>query len=115
MISEAMEDYLKALYTLGHEGPGGPVSTGALAATLGVAAPSVSGMLKKLAATGLVERHPRRGARLTPAGEQVALQVLRHHRLLSTSPLVRHAFLVSCGGIARQTSPREMPDLWRHA
>ncbi len=34
---------------------------------------------------------------------------------LSTSPLVRHAFLVSCGGIARQTSPREMPDLWRHA
>ncbi len=35
--------------------------------------------------------------------------------MLSTSPLVRHAFLVSCGGIARQTSPREMPDLWRHA
>ncbi|MDP9374257.1 MAG: hypothetical protein M3Q65_17740, partial [Chloroflexota bacterium] len=35
--------------------------------------------------------------------------------VLSTSPLVRHAFLVSCGGIARQTSPREMPDLWRHA
>ncbi len=34
---------------------------------------------------------------------------------LSTPPLVRHAFLVSCGGIARQTSPREMPDLWRHA
>ncbi len=82
MISEAMEDYLKALYTLGHEGPVGPVSTGALAATLGVAAPSVSGMLKKLAAAGLVEHHPRRGARLTPAGEQVALPVLRRHRLL---------------------------------
>lgn len=52
MISEAMEDYLKTLYTLGHEDPVGPVRTGALAATLGVAAPSVGGMLKKLAAAG---------------------------------------------------------------
>ncbi|HEX5502636.1 MAG TPA: metal-dependent transcriptional regulator [Thermomicrobiales bacterium] len=82
MISRAMEDYLKAIYKLGHEGTGGPVTTGALAEALAVAAPSATGMLKKLAELHLVAYHPRRGVTLTPAGEKVALEVVRHHRLL---------------------------------
>jgi DtxR family Mn-dependent transcriptional regulator len=82
MISRATEDYLKAIYKLGHEGAGGPVTTGALAEALAVAAPSATGMLKKLAELHLVAYHPRRGVTLTPAGEKVALEVVRHHRLL---------------------------------
>lgn len=82
MISAAMEDYLKALYTLGQGRPGGSVTTGALAGTLGVAAPSATSMLKKLAGLGLADHRPRRGATVTPAGETIALRGLRRHRLL---------------------------------
>ncbi len=77
-----MEDYLKTIYTLGHDPPTGPVNTGTLAGALGVADPSVTRMLKKLARLGLVDHTLRRGATLTPAGEQIALKVLRRHRLL---------------------------------
>jgi len=82
-LSEAQEDYLKHLYAL-EEALKGPVPTQALAERLGVKPPSVTEMLKKLSALGLVEHLPYRGARLTEAGRRVALEVLRHHRLLET-------------------------------
>ena len=79
--SEAVEDYAKAIYTL-QQRLGGPVSTNALAKRLGVTAASASAMVKRLAEQGLVAHVRYRGAALTPAGERVALEVLRHHRLL---------------------------------
>ena len=81
MISKATEDYLKAIYKLSAAGDEA-VSTTALAEALGVSAPSATNMLKKLAELRLVSYHPYRGATLTPAGRKVALEVLRHHRLL---------------------------------
>src|SRR3954454_2986247 len=79
--SEAIEDYAKAIYALSVRGDG-TVSTNALAERLGVTAASVSGMVKKLAERGLVEHVPYRGVALTEEGRRVALEVLRHHRLL---------------------------------
>jgi DtxR family Mn-dependent transcriptional regulator len=79
--SEAIEDYAKAIYTLGRRG-GGTASTSALAERLGVTPASVSAMLKKLADRGLAKHVPYRGVALTADGERVALEVLRHHRLL---------------------------------
>jgi DtxR family Mn-dependent transcriptional regulator len=80
-ISSAIEDYAKAIYALGRRGDG-TVSTNALAERLGVTPASVSAMLKKLADRGLAEHVPYRGVALTADGERVALEVLRHHRLL---------------------------------
>jgi DtxR family transcriptional regulator, Mn-dependent transcriptional regulator len=79
--SAAVEDYAKAIYALQQHGPG-PVSTNALAERLGVTAASASGMVKKLDDLGLVSHVPYRGVELTREGERVALEVLRHHRLL---------------------------------
>jgi len=78
-VSSAAEDYLKAIFQL--EGPKG-VSTKALADHLGISQPSVTAMTKKLATDALVVRVPYRGVSLTPAGRRIALEVLRHHRLL---------------------------------
>ena len=78
--SSAVEDYAKALYALGRGHAA--VSNNALAARLGVTPGSASQMVKRLVELGLAEREPYRGVRLTPAGERVALEVLRHHRLL---------------------------------
>jgi DtxR family Mn-dependent transcriptional regulator len=86
--SEAIEDYVKAIYALAHR-CGGAVSTTAVAERLEVTPASVSGMLKKLADRGLVEYSPYHGVRLTPAGERLALEVMRHHRLLELY-LVEH-------------------------
>lgn len=80
MLSESMQDYLKAIYKLQERG--GPVSTSALAASLSVSAPSVTGMMKKLAGLQLLRHHPYQGVVLTRAGERIALEVIRHHRLL---------------------------------
>jgi DtxR family transcriptional regulator, Mn-dependent transcriptional regulator len=80
MLSEAMQDYLKTIYSLQESDH--DVATSALAERLGVAAPSVTGMVKKLAALKLVRHQRYQGVRLTKAGERVALEVLRHHRLL---------------------------------
>src|SRR3954466_7696760 len=80
-ISAAVEDYAKAIYALQVE-TGGPVSNNALAERLGVSAASATNMVKRLDSLGLVEHLPYRGAALTPAGRRVALEVLRHHRLL---------------------------------
>jgi DtxR family Mn-dependent transcriptional regulator len=79
--SDAVEDYAKAIYAIARR-TGGVVSTNALAERLHVTAPSVSGMVKKLAEEGLVEHVPYKGVRLTDDGERLALEVLRHHRLL---------------------------------
>src|SRR5829696_1046774 len=80
--SEAIEDYAKAIYALTRRVEGHPVATNDLAERLRVTPASVSAMLKKLDERGLVEHVPYRGVLLTPAGERVALEVLRHHRLL---------------------------------
>jgi DtxR family transcriptional regulator, Mn-dependent transcriptional regulator len=79
--SEAVENYAKAIYSLQHR-TGEPVATNDLADRLQVTPASASGMIKKLADQGLVEHVPYRGVQLTRDGEQVALEVLRHHRLL---------------------------------
>ena len=80
MLSESIQDYLKAVYKL--QEADGRVTIGALAKHLGVAPASASAMVKKLAALDLLEHEPYRGAHLTEAGERVALEVIRHHRLL---------------------------------
>jgi len=79
-LSDAIQDYLKALYHL--QVDGGRVSVTALATAQKVSPASASEMVKKLAALQLVEHAPYRGVRLTPSGEQVAVEVIRHHRLL---------------------------------
>ena len=78
--SSAVEDYLKAILKLEDEGE--RATTNAVAERLGVSAPSVTAMAKRLAAEGLVERKPYRGVVLTARGRRVALEVVRHHRLL---------------------------------
>jgi DtxR family Mn-dependent transcriptional regulator len=79
-LSQAQEDYVKAIYHLG--GAGQPVSTSQLADRLGVSAASATEMLGKLAGMDLVSHDRYRGASLTRTGEAVALEVVRHHRLL---------------------------------
>ncbi len=79
--SEAVEDYAKAIYAL-HRQERGAVSTSALAERLDVAPSSVTAMLKRLDELGLVRYEPYHGVELTAAGERVALEVIRHHRLL---------------------------------
>lgn len=83
MLSPVMEDYLKVIYELQLEGDG-RVSTSAIAEQMEVTSPTVTSMLEKLEARELVDREKYAGVRLTPEGEQVALEVIRHHRLLET-------------------------------
>ncbi len=80
-MSSAIEDYAKAIYALELRA-GEAVSTTALAERLGVTAASASGMVKRLGELGLVEHQPYRGVALTEEGRRVALEVMRHHRLL---------------------------------
>lgn len=80
-ISSHVQDYAKAVYAL-ETRQGHAVSTTDLAERLGVTPGSVSGMMRKLAELGLVEHEPYRGVRLTSQGRRVALEVLRHHRLI---------------------------------
>ncbi len=79
-LTAAHEDYLKAIYTLHSRGE--KVTNSALAERLKVSPASATNMVKKLAELDLVEHEPYQGATLTAAGERVALEVLRHHRLL---------------------------------
>lgn len=81
-LSEAQEDYLKQIFLLG--GDGDRVSTQALARKLRVKPASVTEMVGRLAQLDLVEHAPYHGVRLTDAGQRVALEMLRHHRLLET-------------------------------
>jgi DtxR family Mn-dependent transcriptional regulator len=80
MTSTAVEDYLKAIYQLSRAGE--PASTSAIADHLGIAAGSVTGMLKRLAEQGLVEHTRYYGARLTPEGTRTAVRTIRRHRVL---------------------------------
>src|SRR4051812_4951265 len=79
-LTEAIQHYLRAIYKLGTGGQ--PVSVGELARAQEVSPASASAMVKKLAALRLAEHAPYVGITLTPAGERVALEVIRHHRLL---------------------------------
>lgn len=78
--SSAIQDYLTAIYRL--QQAQGRVTTSALARALGKEPGSVTGMVQKLAQHGLVHYARHRGVRLTPTGEKIALEVLRHHRLI---------------------------------
>src|ERR687885_331008 len=80
-LTDAIQDYLREIYKLGAEG-GGAVSVTALAKRLDISPASASAMVKKLAALELAVHQPYRGVTLTAAGERVALEVIRHHRLL---------------------------------
>ena len=81
LLSASVQDYAKAVYELESRG-GSAVSTNDLAARLRVTPGSVSGMVRKLTEVGIVEHEPYHGVRLTDQGRRVALEVLRHHRLL---------------------------------
>jgi DtxR family Mn-dependent transcriptional regulator len=75
-----MENYLKVIFEiLEHEDR---ATTSTIAETMGIAAPSVTSMLKKLNDLGLVSHEPYRGVRLTEVGEKMALEIVRHHRLI---------------------------------
>jgi len=80
--SSAIEDYAKSIYSLQQRAGGGAVTTNALAERCGVTPASASAMVKRLAEHGLAIHEPYHGFRLTSAGERLALQTLRHHRLL---------------------------------
>lgn len=79
-VSHAMEDYLKAAYRLKMDGK--PATTQLLADELGVSGPSVTNMVKRLDEMHLLRHTRYQGVELTPAGEKIALEVVRHHRLL---------------------------------
>ena len=79
-FTRSQEDYLKSLYLLG--GDAHPVPTRDLAQRLGISSPSVSEMVTRLTAQGLVEHDRYRGQQLTKEGRKVALELVRHHRLL---------------------------------
>jgi DtxR family Mn-dependent transcriptional regulator len=102
-LSPASEDYVKAVWTLSRKGR---VTTSALAAELGVAPASATAMLKKLAKLKLVDHEPYRGVTLTPAGERVALEIVRHHRLVER-------FLVEALGVPWDEVHQEA-DRWEH-
>ncbi len=80
MLSQSAQDYLKTIFELRQTSE--RVTTNALAETLGVAAASVTGMIKKLAEMKLVEHTPYQGVSLTASGEKMALAIVRHHRLI---------------------------------
>ena len=80
MLSQSIEDYLKAIYILNSEGEG--ASTTNIANNLSVSSASVTNMIKKLDQSGLVEYTSYKGVILTEAGRKIALEILRHHRLL---------------------------------
>jgi DtxR family Mn-dependent transcriptional regulator len=82
IISAAAEDYLKTIYKLRANDT--VVTTQALANRLSIAAPSATAMVKKLASLKLLSHTPYYGVELTPAGEKIALEVIRHHRLIET-------------------------------
>ena len=79
-LTRSQQDYLKALYLL--HGDQRPVPTGDLAQRLGISSPSVSEMVVRLSTQGLVEHDRYRGQQLTREGKKVALELVRHHRLL---------------------------------
>ncbi|WP_424949873.1 metal-dependent transcriptional regulator [Deinococcus sp.] len=82
LLSQSAEDYLKQLYLLSEQEPGEKIGTQAVADALAVTPASATGMLRKLSDLGFVEHAAYQGASLTVQGRELALEVLRHHRLL---------------------------------
>jgi DtxR family Mn-dependent transcriptional regulator len=80
VLSVAIQDYLKEIYKL--QSAGERPTTTAIARRMGVAPSSVTSMLKKLAVLGLAQHAPYRGVSLTETGEGIALEIVRHHRLI---------------------------------
>jgi DtxR family Mn-dependent transcriptional regulator len=81
-FTRSVEDYLKAIYSLSERG--GTATTNSIAEVMDVQPASVTGMVKRLAETGLLEHAPYRGVHLTPTGEREALRVVRRHRIIET-------------------------------
>ena len=79
-LSQSVEDYLKVIYQLETEGPG--ATTNNIAEMMEVSSASVTNMLKRLARLNLIEHTSYKGAKLTQVGCKIALEILRHHRLL---------------------------------
>ncbi len=79
-LSQSVEDYLKVIYVLESEGSG--ATTNNIAEMMEVSSASVTNMLKRLAGLNLIEHKSYKGAKLTDAGRKIALEILRHHRLL---------------------------------
>src|ERR1035441_37978 len=79
MNSPSIEDYLKAIYKADSQGE---ISSRDIAQRVGVSAPAVSKMLRRLVKLRFVRMHPRTGIQLTPFGQRTALQTIRRHRLL---------------------------------
>ncbi len=79
--TEAIEDYVKAIYAISLRRES-PVTNGEVAERLEVTPATATSMLKRLDDLGLVDYLPYKGVTLTPAGEKVALEVIRHHRLI---------------------------------
>lgn len=79
-LTRSVEDYLKVIYHLSSQG--GFAATSEIAGQLDVSAPSVSGMVKRLSETGLIEHVPYRGVQLTAQGRHAALKMIRRHRIL---------------------------------
>lgn len=79
-LSRSTEDYLKTIYEI--EARDGAAQTSAIADALEIAPPSVTGMVKRLSESGLLEHVPYRGVQLTQAGRRTAMRVLRRHRIL---------------------------------
>jgi DtxR family Mn-dependent transcriptional regulator len=88
LFSQALEDYVKAIYKLQQqerEAGGEPsASTTSLARAMGTTPAAATKMIKHLAEHKMADHTPYRGVRLTPVGEKVALEVIRHHRLLES-------------------------------
>lgn len=80
MLSPSVEDYIKAIYKTRSDT--GNASTQDLAIRLGVSAPAVSKMMRRLAELRLISHAPYQSVELTPTGEKMALEIIRHHRLL---------------------------------
>jgi DtxR family Mn-dependent transcriptional regulator len=81
-LTAPVEDYLKIIFEL--ETDGGLAGTNEIAAALGIAPPSASGMVRRLAEQGLIDHERYRGARLTPEGRRIALRTIRRHRLIES-------------------------------
>jgi DtxR family Mn-dependent transcriptional regulator len=81
-LSRSTEDYLKAIYQL--EADSGSAQTSAIAEALAIAPPSVTGMVKRLSESGLLEHTPYRGVQLTVTGRRAAVRMVRRHRILET-------------------------------
>ncbi|MEX2573225.1 MAG: metal-dependent transcriptional regulator [Balneolaceae bacterium] len=81
-LTQAVEDYIKSIYRLESQKQGEGVSTTRIAESLGVSSASVTNMIKRLAKMGLVRYESYYGTTLTSAGKKIALEIIRHHRLL---------------------------------